>query len=298
MDEAVKRIVDKKFPELTAGHHLPRYAKIVSNRETPKQGDVADKFRPRYAVDVQVLDDHGKPDKAYPIIKDVPLPVQSVGHESGSFSFPEDGTKTVLHFANGSPNSPFISQVLPNDKSLPTIERGETLVQHSATSFTKIDKDGSHHLVTDQAINQQSTDRGITAVSNAESFTQSTRNIEADDNTTVGGSKSQKVFGNYQVLVGGRLELGSIAGIVQTSTTMQSYKAPQTWIGSESENVLGLLSELKAQFISMCNILASHTHGGVAAGAATTASPTQAGNINSVGTQVNAIKARLDSMKI
>jgi hypothetical protein len=235
-------------------------------RETPEDGNVLDKFRPYYAVNVQVLDDHGKPDKNYPVLKDVPLPVHSTGHESGSFSFPEDGTHLSLQFMNGSPNSPFVSNILPTDKALPKIERGEKCLQYSKESYTRIDKDGSHERVTDQSIIDTSTNRAIQAVSNTESYTQSIMSIDADHTVSIGGSSTQKVMQNYNALVGGRLELGAVGTVAVTSKSTQTYKAPLTWIGSDSENVLRILSELKAEVIGLCNVLKNHTHGGVTTG--------------------------------
>ena len=298
MDEVIKRSVLKSFPELSAGSHLPRHCKVVSVRETPDDGKVSDKFRPYYAVDVQVLDDHGRPDKNYPVLKDVPLPVQSAGHESGVFSFPEDGTHVTVQFANGSPNSPFISNIMPTDKALPKVERGEYRVQQSKESFTRIDKDGSHERITNQSITDHSTDRVIESMTNTERYAKSILEIDADNTVTIGGSKTQKIMQNYQTLVGGRLELGALGAVAITSKVNQTYKAPKTWIGSDSENVLQLLSELKAQVKSLCDTLESHTHGGVMSGISITAPPTQAVAVTNVGTEVNAIKARLDSIKL
>jgi len=271
---------------------------VVSARETPEHGSVSDKFRPYYAVDVQVLDDHGQPDKNYPVMKDVPLPVQSSGHESGSFSFPENGTHLTVQFANGSQNSPFVTNIMPTDKSLPKIERGEIRTQQSMESFTRIDKDGSHERVTDQSILDQSTLRTIEALTNHEHYAQSILEIDANCTVTIGGSKVQKVMQNYQTLVGGRLELSAVGAVAVTGKVNQTYKAPLTWIGSDSENLLRIVSELKAEVISLCNILKTHTHGGVTTGGGTTAIPTQTSNINTVGTEVTAIKARLDAIKL
>ncbi|MFU0497113.1 hypothetical protein ACMZYR_17420, partial [Pseudomonas syringae pv. actinidiae] len=35
MDDAIKRSVERQFPELTGGYHLPRFAKVVAVADAP-----------------------------------------------------------------------------------------------------------------------------------------------------------------------------------------------------------------------------------------------------------------------
>ncbi|WP_161569678.1 hypothetical protein [Veronia nyctiphanis] len=59
----------------------------------------------------------------------------------------------------------------------------------------------------------------------------------------------------------------------------QEYKIPKTWVGSEGENVLKLLSELMQVVTDLSNSCASHSHPyswGDPAGAGTTGAPGQA----------------------
>lgn len=289
MKEAIKKIILDLFPELSGQHHLPRWGQVVGVRETPQNGDIADEFRPYYAVDIQVLTEDGTADAAYPILHDVPLPIVSGGHESGQFSYPENGTWCEIAFAYGSPNKPFIRCLLPHNRSLPVLERGEQRQQFSNASFQRVTADGSHERVTDQTIKDQSFKREVSALDNSETFTQSTRHIEADDIQTIGGAKRVTADGGLSFLAGERVEIGSTGDVAISSSEKQSHKAPKTWLGSESENVLAIVSELMAQVKSLTTTLSSHTHPSVSA-------MTQSSEVSTVGTAVDGIKNRLDGI--
>lgn len=104
MKQAIKRAMIALFPELGAGLHLDRYARVVAVADAPGEGAASERFRPRFAVDIQILTPDGEPDPAFPVYTAVPLPVQSgAGQEKGLFSFPEPGAQVVVGFAYGRP---------------------------------------------------------------------------------------------------------------------------------------------------------------------------------------------------
>ena len=87
MREAIRRAVKGLFPELGAGLHLDRYARVLAVADAPGQGAASERFRPRYAVDIQILTADGEPDPAFPTYTAVPLPVPTgAGQEKGFFS--------------------------------------------------------------------------------------------------------------------------------------------------------------------------------------------------------------------
>ncbi|STK45285.1 Uncharacterised protein [Escherichia coli] len=51
----IQRQIENAFPELASGLHLPRFARVEAPSEDVSGGDIADPFRPRYAVDLQLL---------------------------------------------------------------------------------------------------------------------------------------------------------------------------------------------------------------------------------------------------
>lgn len=75
----VQRQIESHYPELASGLHLPKFGRVMNPVEAVKSGNFSDPFRPRYAVDVQLLDADGNPDKETPVYSAVPLPVPMAG---------------------------------------------------------------------------------------------------------------------------------------------------------------------------------------------------------------------------
>jgi hypothetical protein len=96
-----QRQIESHYPELASGLHLPKLARVVAPSEAVKSGNFADPFRPRYAVDVQLLDADGNPDNQTPVYSAVPLPVPMAGNDSGMFQFPPEGTLVEVAFTGG-----------------------------------------------------------------------------------------------------------------------------------------------------------------------------------------------------
>ncbi|WP_296592611.1 hypothetical protein [Methylophaga sp.] len=305
MEQLIKRMISKLFPELTAGYHLPIFGEVVGVREFPQEGDLCEEFRPRYAVDVQVLTENGDPDTTKPVLRDVMLSVPMVGQERGQFAFPDDGVWVELAFAYGSPNRPFIRSVLTNRMTLPPVERGEQRWQHNPASFQRVDKDGSWQRKTDLAIEDESLERFITALDNLEQYHQSLKETATNDTEIIGAIKKVQAYGAMVLESGGSFDIASLGhlrlttkanalirviGDIDAKTNgKQHFEAPKSWVGSSSENALRLMSELAQLVIDMANILATHTHpdAGVI---------NQGGQISSVGSATSAVKTRIDTI--
>jgi len=289
MEKAIKRMMQKAFPELAGGLHLPRFAEVVNARETPKGGEICDEFRPVYAVDVQVLDEYGAPDAAFPVLKDLPLPMPVSGHEMGLAAYPENGTWVEIGFAYGSPNKPFIRCVLPHGRSQFPVERGEMRLQQSAGSYQTIDKDGNHSRVTDGTITDSSRKKVSTADERTAQYGQSDKTVDANDTETIGGIKKLVANMGLQLASGRRLDLSALGDLNIVGKTKLRAVAPKSWVGSHDENVLKQLSELMQLVINLCNILQNHTHPAVGA-------CSQSAQVAQVGTDTGAVKARLDGI--
>lgn len=235
MEKIIKRFINKLFPELSARYHLPVFAEVVGVRETPAEGDLCNDFRPYYAVDVQVLDEYGEPDKNYPVLKDVILSLPVAGHEMGQFAFPENGTWVEIAFAYGSPNKPFIRSVLPHRLTLPGIERGEQRWQHNAESFQRADKDGNWQRKTDLNIHDESVTRLIEALDVVENFHQSVKNTKTNDTEIIGAVKRIEAFGAVVFQSGGVFDLSSVNHLRLTTKADLIIKA----LGDLKETITG-----------------------------------------------------------
>lgn len=292
MEDTVNRIVERRFPELVSGYHLPRFARVVAVADPLAQAGLCDEYRPRYAVDVQVLDADGEPDSQTPLLAGVPLPIPAGGNEQGFFGFPEEGTLVVISFAYGLPHKPFILQILPHDLTLPPLARGDQLWQHSDHVNQRADAHGNWLRQTDQGIHDRSSERAIEAINNHESYQSSEQVVAEHSHESVGGVKSLEALGALRLDSAGTMNLTSLddmnlatasnvnllaagnqhctVGVdlhediqgLRTSIAniSQRLQAPRTWLGSETINVLQVLIELLTLVERMNMQLAGHQH--------------------------------------
>lgn len=238
----IQRIVRRLFPELTAGMHLPRWGRVVGLPELPaidgERG--SDAFYPRYAVDVQLLDENGTDTKSKPL-QAVPLPLPGAGDRAGRLEPPAIGAIVEIGFAYGRPDKPFIRTVLPLGWDLPAIKKGETRNQVREGVYQHIDDKGNFENKTDESL------------------------------TDIIGKLADLQCQTRKV----------------TASIEQDHRSPKTWLGSESENVLKLLSELMATVSALATTCAGHKHG-------TSPVPNEASDFSSQASQANNQKGRLD----
>ncbi|HFG1617979.1 TPA: hypothetical protein ACGFX0_002895 [Vibrio cholerae] len=307
---AKKRELDDMLPEVAAGYHLPIFGRVEAVRDSAAAGQVADPFRPRFAIDVQVLNEDMQPDENIPVYRSIPLPVHMSGHESGLLAYPLEGTIVEIAFAYGRSDLPLIRGIYGRDYALPTIAPGEQLQQQREEVSRRIDAAGN---ITDQT-DQTFTSKAFKQVDQAHQYTgefgQHQLLIDEHSLENIIGKKIIEALGAIELLAGDNIELGSLGnmhvatagelieviGKVRRSIAAehQWLQSPKTWIGSKQENVLILLSELMQVVKELADTLATHTHGGVMAGPAATAAPNQASDISDHGSDSAQLKARLD----
>ena len=309
-------VLDKKhetlqqFPELAAGYHLPKFGRVEAVRDVAKNGQVADPFRPRYVVDVQLLDEHLQPDLSVPVYQSIPLPVHMSGHESGLLSYPLEGSVVDIAFAYGRNDRPIIRGIYGREYALLSIEPGEPLQQQRGEVSNRIDAAGNTINQTDRTQTSIAFEKIDQADCYQGKFGQ--HHVEVGEHSTeeVIGKKLIEALGAINLLAGDYIVLGSL-GNMQTATAgdlvetigkirrsiaaeHQWLQAPKTWIGSKEENVLVLLSELMQVVKKLADTLSTHTHSGIAPGNAITQPPAQASAITNHGTQSSELKTRLD----
>ncbi|ABZ75909.1 conserved hypothetical protein [Shewanella halifaxensis HAW-EB4] len=185
MDTVIKRIVRRLFPELTSGLHLPRWGKVVALPELPtEEGERgSDAFYPRYAVDVQLLDENGTETKSKPL-QAVPLPLPGAGNKAGRLEPPAIGSIVEIGFAYGRPDKPFIRTVLPFGWDLPAIKAGETRNQVRDGVYRHIDDKGNFDNKTDKDDKLECLNQRIKILENK------IEEIAGDLTQTIGGTKA------------------------------------------------------------------------------------------------------------
>ncbi|AHF74102.1 hypothetical protein SOPEG_2296 [Candidatus Sodalis pierantonius str. SOPE] len=217
-----QRQIDAAYPELSAGLHLPKFARVEGPSEAVSRGDLADPFRPRYAVDVQLLDADGNPAANTPVYPAVPLPLPMAGAESGLFHFPPPGTLLEIGFTEGRPDKPFVRQILAHGQTLPDIKPGEQLQQQRAEVFQRVPVAGDWERQTDQSIRENAQHREITADSENRTLVTRTTTVQATDKTTVLGG-ARLLAGSIQQIAEGDYSVATrahyVASIGQNATT-------------------------------------------------------------------------------
>lgn len=293
MDDAIRRSVERQFPELTGGYHLPRFARVVAVADAPAGAGICDDFRPRYAVDIEVLGPDGEPDTKLPILAGVPLPLPTGGEEMGIYAFPQEGTQVVVCFAYGLPHKPYIQTILPHGLSMPSVPNGDQVWQHSEACQQRVDADGNWLRQTDGKILDKAIEREVEAMRNTERFQNHTRTVDDHSIESVGGIKTLEALGALKLLSGGSASLAAVDDLHQATgrdlnlvvgqkhnatvggdmqerieglrksvpAVSQKLVAPKTWMGSEDVNVLQVLCDLLDLVQQMNTQLAGHTHG-------------------------------------
>lgn len=246
-----QRQIESHFPELASGLHLPKFARVVAHSEPVASGNFADPFRPRYAVDVQLLDANGNPDGSTPIYSAVPLPVPMAGNDSGMFQFPHEGTKVEIGFTDGRPDKPFIRQSVPEGTSLPDVKPGEQLQQQREGVSQRVTQAGDWERQTDQVIRETSMSRDVKSDTEYRELVTRETTIKATDKTTVlgkvtllAGAIQQVATGDYTLATGGNY-LASVAGNAETD--IEGQQSTKVAGNITTETMGGLTEKIAAQ---------------------------------------------------
>ncbi|RTX99344.1 hypothetical protein EJ576_13920 [Pseudomonas sp. C 49-2] len=293
MDDAIRRSVERQFPELTGGYHLPRFARVVAVADAPAGAGICDDFRPRYAVDIEVMGPDGEPDTKLPILAGVPLPLPTGGEEMGIYAFPEEGTQVVVCFAYGLPHKPYIQTILPHGLSMPSVPKGDQVWQHSEACQQRVDADGNWLRQTDGKILDKAIEREVKAMGNTERYQSHTSTVDDHSTESVGGTKTLEALGALKLLSGGSASLAAVDDLHQATgrdlnlvvgqkhnatvggdmeerieglrksvaAVSQRIVAPKTWLGSDGVNVLRVLCDVLNLLEEMNRQIAEHTHG-------------------------------------
>lgn len=320
MDDAIRRSVERQFPELTGGYHLPRFARVVAVADAPAGAGICDDFRPRYAVDIEVMGPDGEPDTKLPILAGVPLPLPTGGEEMGIYAFPEEGTQVVVCFAYGLPHKPYIQSILPHGLSMPSVPKGDQVWQHSEACQQRVDADGNWLRQTDGKILDKAIEREVEAMGNTEWYQSHTSTVDDHSTESVGGIKTLEALGALKLLSGGSASLAAVDDLHQATgrdlnlvvgqkhnatvggdmeeriqgmrqsvvVVSQRLIAPKTWLGSDGVNVLQVLCDLLDLLQKMNSQIAVHTHGA-------TPSPVNAGDFTADAAKAAAL---LDKVKL
>lgn len=265
-----RRMIEKNFPELAGGYHLPKMAKVVAVADPAQGGEVSDPFRPRYAVDIQLIGEDGKEDSSVPVYSAVPLPVTSTSSQGGDFAFPEIGTMVQIGFIDGRPDKPVVQNFFAQGKTVPQVAPGEILKQQRPEVFERTDAAGNMHKQTDQQISEQSFNREIKTQKEVKAVGKAERHIDSDDVKNVGGNQQNYVLGNDEKVAAGDKVVGVGGSLTQKvkgvalmlSEAQHKLVAPQSHMGTESVNIFRILENVIQVLADVAGTCELHTHNG------------------------------------
>jgi len=307
MDDQIAKIIKKHYPEIAQGWHVPVWAVVTTINEDPKEGDLSNQFRPRYAVNVKLLDKQGN-EASSPEMPNIAI--------SGNFSAsggimqpPEPGAIVELNFAFGDINKPYISTVLPYNSTLPSCKPGKVVTQGRKGAKTAIDNNGNISLETDRELKQISTK--LTQLANqikteATSKTSTTRSHLIEN---VGGKYQLTAFGALLLLTTGHAELSALESLTLSTASdlnenvagkkqviagelisMLVEEGGKINIGNSGVNVVDILYQLIDVVNQLATSLSTHIH---PAPDGTTSAPTNASEIGGQASQANALAEKL-----
>lgn len=312
-ESPAKRQIDRAYPEIAAGLHLPRKARVTAPTDSAALGDQADPYRPRYAVNLQLLDGDGNDDETPELIA-VPLPVTLAGAEGGFYQYPAEGTVVEVAFQDGRPDKPFIRQTLQDDQPLPAIKPGEQLQQQRAGVSQRVTDAGSWQRETDQAIEESSAARSVISDSEMRETTTRQSLVRSNDSQIVLGTASllagsvlQLSDGDYSAGAAGKLTLSSkereervsadasaqiggsltekITGVRESVAAAHRIMSASVRIGSDEVNVLTCLADTLDIVQELARLVASHTH-------SNTGTPTNAAELDVNAERAGATKTK------
>lgn len=238
LQEMIKRLVFRMFPELSGGLHLPQWGR-VEKVYTVEQAAQSTQFEPLYCIDIQPLNAQGKPNTKLPVFPKVPLPATGAGGSRGLYAYPKVGALVELGFIMGHPDKPFIRTILVEGATVPTLGTDDVLLSKDAGNYYRIDT-GENITEHCQAIAQR---------------------------------------------------------VAKTRQRLKVQNGGKMWVGSESHNLLTLVSDLMGEVIAIADALAAHKHGGIYPGSGTTSTPNNASSYSSASSNTGTLKGNLDGFK-
>lgn len=319
MDDKIALIIKKHYPEMANGWHVPVWAIVTSINENVHEGDVADRFRPRYAASVKLLDRTGI--ETGLVMDNIALTGSFGANGGGIVQFPDEGAIVELCFAFGHVDKPYISNVLPFGLSLPKCQPGEINIQSRMGSGIHFDASGNITTQTDRKLKQVAAElEQITGKQTLEMLSR-TSTVKSHVKEEIGGTLDLTALGALILQTAGHAELSSLESLTLTTasdlnenvagkrqTTIKellsivideksklqidkngfeaTVDSGYVYLGTQSVDVVKCLYDLCDAVSQMAQSLAMHTH---PTSVGPTSVPTQSGDFAGQGAQVEAL---------
>lgn len=326
MDDKIALIIKKHYPEIANGWHVPVWANVTNINENVNEGDVSDRFRPRYAVSAKLLDRTGK--ETGLVMENIAL-TGSFGFSGGGMvQFPQEGAIVELSFAFGQVDKPYISNVLPFGLSLPECKPGEINIQSRTGSKIHFNDSGNITQQTDHKLKQVANELEQITGKQVLDMLSRTSKVKSHAKEEVGGTFDLSALGALILQTAGHAELSSleslnlttasdlnenIAGkrqtvvkellsiLVDDKSKLQIDKngfeatvdGGYVYLGTQSVDVVKCLYDLCDAVSQIAQSLAMHTH---PTSVGPTSMPIQSSDFAGQGSQVEAIAKQVQQV--
>ncbi|WP_352284072.1 hypothetical protein [Pseudoalteromonas sp. Q18-MNA-CIBAN-0097] len=281
--QAIKRLIQRYFPELSERKHLPQLARIEKIYDLPSGGAaISTAFRPLKAADVQLLNPLTGEPLAVPTFQQVTLGTgQAPDH--GLLNEPAPGMHCLIQYIDGLNSHAVITNLLPWQGLVPEHKRTDVTLQQNSRSKLQ-GRDGNWHTTTDGDITQTSDTNKTTARKSEQSYHERSTNIATHDTLKIDGNQVTEVMGALKTVVGEKALIVALEGLLLGSkkqvdieasenmnlTTLKTLHAKATelakvegktvWLGNNSVNVAQVLLDLITLVKDINQSLENHGH--------------------------------------
>lgn len=281
--QAIKRLIQRYFPELNERKHLPQLARIEKIYDLPSDGAaISNAFRPLKAADVQLLNPLTNEPLAVPVFQQVTLGTGQAS-DHGLLNEPMPGMHCLIQYIDGLNSHPVITSLLPWQSLVPEHKRTDVTLQQNSRSKIQ-GRDGNWHLTTDGDITQTSDTSKTKARKSEQNYHQRTCSIDTHDITKIDGNQITEVMGALKTVVGEKALIIALEGLLLGSkkqvdieatenmslTTLKTLHAKATdlakvegatvWLGDSSVNVAQVLLDLISLVKDINQSLETHGH--------------------------------------
>ena len=281
--QAIKRLIQRYFPELNERKHLPQLARIEKIYDLPSDAAaISTAFRPLKAADVQLLNPLTNEPLAVPVFQQVTLGTGQAS-DHGLLNEPMPGMQCLIQYIDGLNSHPVITSLLPWQSLVPEHKRTDVTLQQNNRSKLQ-GRDGNWHLTTDGDITQTSDTSKITARKSEQNYHERTCSIDSHDIAKIDGNQINEVMGALKTVVGEKALIIALEGLLLGSkkqvdieatenmnlTTLKTLHAKATelakvegktvWLGDSSVNVAQVLLDLISLVKDINQSLETHGH--------------------------------------
>lgn len=326
MYSSIKRMVRRALADLTL-ENSDFFGRVVAVADNNKETVVSTFARPFYAVDVQRLNQYGKPLEDEPLLRSLPLPVAGAGAHGVDIKPVSEGALVLVGFAFGSPAHPIVKAVYPEGCMIPSNTGNTDVSGDQGSAFDKREK-GNWFRFAINKISEHSASREIKAGDNLESFVKDDKKVIGESVETL-GAKVIKSFGavrlfsgavfnisalgnlnlttkdnrhdfigkNYSSVIGGdcKKEIkGSTSEIVAGDKLSKAVNikldANKIYLGNSTAELVDLILQLTDMVTAVDAAVVGHSHGVSGAATNLTTYATQATSIAGIKTKITSLK--------